>query len=125
MATGTPNLSRQTPKKTRDEHDPGAQKQNGTHAEAHPATGAEYFEIVTRATNDAVRDWNVSTGALHWPRGLESLLGHQHDAASEKIGFWFDRIHTEDSARIQDSLRAAFGGEDETWKGEYRFQRAD
>ena len=125
MATGTPNLSRQTPQKTTDDDESGAQKQNGTHLEAHPATGAEYFEIVARATNDAVRDWNVSSGALLWPRGLESLLGHKRSAASEKIGFWFERIHPEDLACIQDSLRVAFAGDDETWKGEYRFHHAD
>ena len=124
MATKTPNLPRQHSKKNID-HDPGAQKQNGPHPETDPATGAEYFEIVTRATNDAVRDWNVKTGALLWPRGLKSLLGHSSCAASQKIGFWFDHIHPEDLARIQDSLCIAFTQGDETWKGEYRFKRAD
>ena len=125
MATETPNLPRQQPKKTTDYDEPGAQKQNGAHPETDPATGADYFEIVARATNDAVRDWNVSTGALLWPRGLESLLGYERSAANEKIGFWFDHIHPEDLARIQGSLRSAFTGSDETWKGEYRFRRAD
>ena len=124
MATGSLNLPRQTPQKNTDD-EPGAQKENGTHLEAHPATGADYFEIVARATNDAVRDWNVSTGALLWPRGLESLFGHARCAASKKINFWFDHIHPEDLARIQDSLRGAFIDSDETWKGEYRFRRAD
>src|SRR4030095_15933237 len=93
MATKTPNLPRQQTKKN--DHEPGAQKQNGPHPETTPATGADYFEIVTRATNDAVRDWNVKTGALLWPRGLKSLLGHARSAASQKIGFWFDLIHPE------------------------------
>jgi hypothetical protein len=53
------------------------------------------------------------------------LLGHARCAASQKIGFWFNHIHPEDLARIQDSLRVAFTKNDETWKGEYRFQRAD
>ncbi len=124
MAPKTPNTARQQLKRNIDD-DCGVQRQNGPHPETHPATGADYFEIVTRATNDAVRDWNVSTGALLWPRGLKSLLGHARCAASQKIGFWFNHIHPEDLARIQDSLRVAFTKNDETWKGEYRFQRAD
>ena len=125
MATGTKNLSRQQPKKKTDDDEPSAQKQDQAHAETDPATGADYFEIVARATNDAVRDWNVNSGALLWPRGLESLLGHARCAASEKISFWFDHIHPKDLARIQGSLRLAFTSSDETWKGEYRFRRSD
>ncbi len=125
MATKTQNSPRQQPKKNTDDDEPGAHKQNGAHPEIDPATGADYFEIVTRATNDAVRDWNVSTGALLWPRGLKSLLGHAGCAASQKISFWFDHIHPKDLARIQGGLRIAFTGSDETWKGEYRFRRAD
>src|SRR5437016_12274903 len=41
-----------------------------------PSPGAEHFAIVARATNDAVRDWNVKTGTLTWPQGLEALLGY-------------------------------------------------
>jgi len=124
MATGTPNLSQEPPQKTTDDEN-AAQKQNGTCLDVHPTTGAEYFEIVARATNDAVRDWNVTSGGLLWPRGLESLLGHPRSAASEKISFWFDCIHPEDLARIQESLRSAFTSSDETWQGEYRFRHAD
>ncbi|MEY2540421.1 MAG: hypothetical protein QOI22_23, partial [Verrucomicrobiota bacterium] len=36
-------------------------------------------EIIARATNDAVRDWDVKTGALVWPQGLECLLGYKPD----------------------------------------------
>ena len=125
MATETKNSSRQLPKENTNDDEPSAQKQDLAHIETDPATGADYFEIVARATNDAVRDWNVSSGALLWPRGLESLLGHARCAASEKIGFWFDHIHPKDLVRIQDSLRIAFSGSDDTWKGEYRFRRAD
>jgi PAS domain S-box-containing protein len=124
MATGTPNLSQEPLQKTTDNEN-AAQKENGAHLDAHPTTGADYFEIVTRATNDAVRDWNVTSGALLWPRGLDRLLGYSRDAASEKISFWFDCIHPEDLPRVQESLRSAFTGSDETWQDEYRFRHAD
>jgi two-component system cell cycle sensor histidine kinase/response regulator CckA len=125
MVTRAPNSPRRQPKKTIDDHELGAQKQNRAHLAPDPATGADYFEIVTRATNDAVRDWNVSTGALLWPRGLESLLGHNRCPASEKISFWFDHLHPEDLVRVQGELRTAFTGADEIWKGEYRFRHAN
>ncbi|MEO7167051.1 MAG: ATP-binding protein [Spartobacteria bacterium] len=113
----------QLPKKTDDETTVTAQ--NGTGAENVPATGADYFEIVARATNDAVRDWNLNTGRQTWPRGLESLLGHAGNAASEKIDFWFRHIHPDDLARIQRSLQETLSGPGDRWMGEYRFRRAD
>ncbi len=88
-------------------------------------TPAEYFEILARATNDAVWDWDLKSGALLWPRGLESLLGYAADASTKKIGFWFGRIHPEDLARIEQSLRETFASAHEHWSGEYRFRRAD
>ncbi len=123
MATGSLNLSRQKPQIKTDDDEPRSQKQNGANLAIDPATGADYFEIVARATNDAVRDWNVNSGALRWARGLRSLLGHEPSAESEKISFWFNHIHPEDLARIQGDLRLAFTGTEDHWQGEYRFRR--
>jgi two-component system cell cycle sensor histidine kinase/response regulator CckA len=125
MATATLNLTPKLSRKTTDQNESVLQPKNRAQLENTPATGAEYFEIATRATNDAVRDWNVSTGGLTWPRGLANLLGYECSAASEIIGFWFNHIHPEDLARIQASLQETFAGSDERWMGEYRFQRAD
>lgn len=85
----------------------------------------EHSALVARATNDAVRDWDVSTGALAWPQGLETLLGFEPDKASAKIGFWQARIHEGDRASTVRSISDALAGNAETWSGEYRFQHAD
>ena len=122
MPTATLKSTRKlTPKKPTNET--GSETKRDANIENTPATGAEYFEIVARATNDAVRDWDVRTGALAWPQGLDSLLGYERSAASENIAFWFDHIHPEDLPRIQASLRETFASTDERWMAEYRFQR--
>jgi hypothetical protein len=72
MATATLNS---TPKLLRKSNENGSQEQNPAPLEIVPATDADYFEVVARATNDAVRDWDVTTGVLVWQRGLASLLG--------------------------------------------------
>src|ERR1700726_2048852 len=85
----------------------------------------DHREIVARATNDAVRDWDVKSGALAWPQGLQNLLGYEQAATTGEIGFWQKNIHPEDRARTSSSIRDALGGSDEHWSGEYRFLRAD
>ena len=85
------------------------------------AASTDYFEILARVTNDAVRDWNISSGALAWPSGAASLLGDPPRAASDKIGSWFSHLHPDDLARIQTSLQKAFQSTAEHWTGELPF----
>ncbi len=85
---------------------------------------AECFALAARATNDAVRDWDVSSGRLDWPQGLETLLGHKPSIISQDIGFWQRHVHPDDRARTALSIREALA-EAERWSGEYRFRRAD
>ena len=85
---------------------------------------AQSLALAARATNDAVRDWNVSSGELTWPQGLETLLGYKHPAVAREIGFWQKYIHPDDRSRTAISIRAALAA-DNFWSGEYRFRRAD
>jgi two-component system cell cycle sensor histidine kinase/response regulator CckA len=93
--------------------------------ESRPLESAEHFAIVARATNDAVRDWNVRSGALSWPQGLEALLGYSSSTASGDIGFWQKQIHPQDRARTAVSIRDALAADSDHWTGEYRFRHFD
>ncbi len=86
--------------------------------------GAEHFALAARATNDAIRDWDVVTGALAWPQGLARLLGYTQPPAARDIHFWHENLHAEDRNRTARSLREALARSDH-WSGEYRFRHAD
>src|SRR5207253_8097262 len=96
-----------------------------TLSESHSPPRDDYFAIVARATNDAVRDWNVKSGALSWPQGFDSLLGYDGSLTECDIGFWQKNVHPGDCARIAPSIRDALVGTSDHWSGEYRFRRAD
>ncbi len=84
-----------------------------------------YLAFIARATNDAVRDWNVKTGALSWPQGFTSLLGYNTSSAEQHIKFWQEKIHSRDRDRVCTSISDAIAGTSDHWSGEYRFRRAD
>ena len=122
MATATLHPTSQ---QLRKKNESNFQKPPAALLEIVPASRADYFEVVAQATNDAIRDWDVRTGALAWPRGLKSLLAYEACADCAELGFWFRQIHPDDLARIQQSLEQAFASPVERWSGEYRFRRSD
>src|SRR5436305_9839610 len=92
-------------------------------SENNPPAHDNYLALVTRATNDAVRDWNVKSGTLSWPQGLQSLFGYD-DSSNEcdNIGFWQKNLYPGDRVRIAASIHDALNGSSNHWSGEYRFR---
>src|SRR5437588_6000057 len=88
------------------------------------AKSADHYQLVARATNDAIPDWDLSSGALIWPQGLDSLLGYSPNGSGETIAFWQQQIHRDDRSRIAASIREAIKSKAEYWSGEYRFRHA-
>jgi PAS domain-containing protein len=89
------------------------------------SASTQYSALVARATRDAVRDWDVKSGALAWPQGLADLLGYSPAAATNLIAFWRQNLHVDDRARTVAGIQAAFASETDHWSGEYRLRRAD
>ncbi|HVL35957.1 MAG TPA: PAS domain S-box protein, partial [Burkholderiales bacterium] len=79
-------------------------------------------EILAKATNDAVWDWTLETGAVAWNEGYRALFGHSPAPTLES---WTDYLHPEDKAAVLESIHAAIDDGTQAWSGEYRFLRAD
>src|SRR5207253_5437269 len=86
---------------------------------------SDHLPYLARATNDAVRDWDVGSGQLYWRQGLRNLFGYDSSLAEDRISFWDERVHPSDQARINESIRAAFSSDANQWSGEYRFRCKD
>src|SRR6267378_5085320 len=84
----------------------------------------DHYQLVARATKDAIRDWDLTSGALTWPQGLHSLLGYSPSGSRQTIAFWQHQIHRDDRSRIAASIREAIKSKAEFWSGEYRFRHA-
>ncbi|HMP40229.1 MAG TPA: PAS domain S-box protein [Roseiflexaceae bacterium] len=83
----------------------------------------ERFRLLSRATNDALWDWDMATNNLWWNDGFETLFGFQRAEVESTLESWINRIHPEDRQRITDSLHSAIDHGQTTWIGEYRFIR--
>ncbi|MCU1231544.1 MAG: hypothetical protein JWO97_4428 [Acidobacteria bacterium] len=80
-------------------------------------------DLLARATNDAVWEWDLATDSVTWNRSLRDLFGW--DEERTPLSWWSERIHDGDRARVIGTLRRAVDAGDVAWSDEYRFLRAD
>jgi two-component system cell cycle sensor histidine kinase/response regulator CckA len=85
----------------------------------------DYNQLVARATNDAIRDFALTTCQLTWPQGLRELFGYETVTTSDSMTFWNDRVHVDDYPRITNSINQAIVDGKDRWTGEYRFLHAN
>jgi two-component system cell cycle sensor histidine kinase/response regulator CckA len=85
----------------------------------------ERFQLVTRATNDAVWDWNLLTDEIWWNESHGVLFRHPPSPGGSTAALWLGRIHPEDRPRVQQIIEEAIERGLTTWTNEYRYRRAD
>jgi len=85
----------------------------------------ERFELVTRATSDAIWDWNLETEELWWNEGFEKLFGYKGEMIGTDVNSWKRRLHPEDRDRVVADIHRHIESGKNNWSDEYRFKRHD
>ncbi len=83
------------------------------------------FRILTRATNDAVWDWNVETDSVWWNRNVQTLFGYTEEEVNPTSGWRVEHIHPDDRESVLNSVQTRMRSHEGFWSSEYRFRRAD
>ncbi|NOK18714.1 sensor histidine kinase [Corallococcus carmarthensis] len=82
------------------------------------------FRLASRATQDAIWEWDPQTDALEWSSGGQDLLGRLDDPRVPRQDWWRKRIHPEDLAAVRQSFMEALSGSSDVWRISYRFHDA-
>lgn len=86
----------------------------------------ERYLLVTKATNDAIWDWDVNTNTLYWGEGIYTLFGFKPGYIDNSSNFWENCIHPEDRDRVVNSLNKFIkDSTSKIWEDEYRFIKPD
>ncbi|ACZ41363.1 diguanylate cyclase/phosphodiesterase with PAS/PAC and GAF sensor(s) [Thermobaculum terrenum ATCC BAA-798] len=86
----------------------------------------ERNQLISRATNDAIWDWDLSTNRIIWNDAIQRLFGYEADHEFEtSIEWWEERCHPDDIERLRESLYGAINSDADVWAEEYRFRKAD
>lgn len=88
-------------------------------AEQQLAISNERYEYVTKATFDAVWDWDLTKNTVYWGEGFKTIFGH--DIENSDSNYRFENIHPSDLDRIKKSINNSINANDLNWNAEYRF----
>jgi PAS domain S-box-containing protein len=85
----------------------------------------ERYRYATRATFDAIWDWDIVHDHLYWGEGYEKIFGYKvSDKAVNHIDS-FDNIHPDDRKAVFAGIDELLKGTGVNWAGEYRYKRKD
>ncbi|KAB8335778.1 PAS domain S-box protein [Scytonema tolypothrichoides VB-61278] len=83
------------------------------------------FQILARATNDAVWDWDLLTNKVWWNNNVQTLFGYSTEEVKNEVSWWHEHIHPDDRERIVCDIHAVINSNEQFWSNEYRFRRVD
>jgi two-component system cell cycle sensor histidine kinase/response regulator CckA len=83
------------------------------------------YDLIMRATHDAVWDWNTVTREAWWNPLQFEVLGYDPLTTVPSYEAWLRRIHPEDRDRVVRSLWAAVERGASVWQDEFRFLRGE
>lgn len=80
--------------------------------------------LLSRATSDAIWEWDMQTGQIFRNDALMDLIGY-HTDIPKGLSWWLRRIHPEDRNRVGDAVKQSTEEGKQSWEGQYRFKCAD
>lgn len=85
----------------------------------------ERYALAAQAANDGLWDWNLLTDEVYFSPRWRAMLGYEEEEVGSDPGEWFDRVHPDDRADIEASLKAHLDGHAGTFESEYRVAHKD
>jgi PAS domain S-box-containing protein len=86
----------------------------------------ERYDYASKATRDAIYDWDIVNDDLHWGEGFRKLFGHKPGEGTYPIKKYNESVHPTDRDEAFDDLQYTLKDASmDKWSYEYRFQRSD
>src|SRR2546422_540515 len=85
----------------------------------------ERFQLLGRATNDVVWDWDLQTDGMWMNDNVAAMFGYRAEDIEPTGTWWEERLHPDDRGRVGASVDDLIGTGGSVWSAEYRFRRHD
>ncbi len=94
-------------------------------AEQEIKDSSERFDLVTRATNDMIWDWDFASNEVWWNHNFNNFFGYDKDKTNHHISSWINNIYDEDRKRVVEGIYAVINEGKKYWTAEYRYLKLD
>jgi PAS domain S-box-containing protein len=85
----------------------------------------ERYEMVAKATNDAIYEWDVVSSSCYWGEGYETLFGHTRSSDKMAATSWVDNLHPDEKEALLARTYKAFENKETSMTRELQFRCAD
>ncbi|HEV7838989.1 MAG TPA: PAS domain-containing protein, partial [Gemmatimonadaceae bacterium] len=85
----------------------------------------ERYRYVSKATRDAVYEWDTSTNVFQWNEGIHDLFGYAPADVDDSPNWITTLVHPDDVEQVTDTFSDALTNGAERWQLSYRLRRKD
>ncbi|MEO6722315.1 MAG: PAS domain-containing protein [Ferruginibacter sp.] len=85
----------------------------------------ERYEYVTKATSDAVWDWDIIQNTVYCGEGFEKIFGHARDPQTDNYTLNTAYICIDDIERVMRGIDKVIDGTENNWSDEYKYLKAN
>ncbi len=86
----------------------------------------ERFEYATKATSDAIWDYDLADNTVFWGEGFNTLFGYKMKELTPGFQSWQTFIHPDEREAMISSINKLIADKDKNyWEAEYRFRKFD
>lgn len=85
----------------------------------------ERFGLVSKATNDALLEWDLASDKVWKNDNYQRLFGYPGDELQQDMESWFGHMHADDRLRVQQRLLGVINSSQSLWNDEFRVMRRD
>jgi len=83
------------------------------------------YELLSKATNDAIWDWDIESDIETWNHGIQTMFGYTTQKADFPRIWWSEKIHPNDYERVNTEIKNAFAQGKSNWTSHYQYRCAD
>ena len=88
-------------------------------------TSERRFQLVARATSDAIYDWDIASDTCWFSDSFDALFRYKPGQFPHVLDAWKTHVHPDDWPQVEHSLTTVMASGDNEWQGNYRFLRGD
>src|SRR5918993_947656 len=85
----------------------------------------ERYEYVTKATSDAIWDWDINNNTIYCGEGFEKIFGHVRDPLTNNYNLNTAYISAGDIERVMSGIDTVIENLDSSWSDEYKYMKAN